>query len=110
MALTVAPIQIDGSTVPRVEGNRRTITQKVTFDSSYPNTGTFATSGYAITPSTFGLSVAIEWLDISLSNAAHLVFWDQVNSRIHVFTAQGTEVGNGVNLSTVFANCQVYGE
>lgn len=104
MALTIATQALDGSQVPRVEGNRRTQTWKVTFDSSYP------TGGYAITPANFGLSVAIEWLDVALSSAAHPVVWDNVNSKLKVFTAQGAEVANLTNLSTVFVLCQVYGE
>lgn len=103
MAATVASLAYDGAQTPRVEGNRKTQTWKVTFDSSY------VTGGYPVTPSMFGLNEVIEWLDVALSSAAHPVVWDQVNSKLKVFTAQGAEVAGATNLSAVFVLCQVYG-
>lgn len=102
MAISVAPAAgLAG--VPHPAGDIRRVFAKVTFDTSYP------TGGYPVTPGTFGLTLSIVGLDPNPSSSAHFVLWDDVNSKLKVFTANATEVANGTNLSTVTCNVEVAG-
>ena len=102
MALTVTPAAgLAG--VPHAPGDIKRCFAKVTFDASYP------TGGYAFTPATFGFTLGIVGVDPNPSSGAHFVVWDDVNSKLKVFTAKGTEVANATNLSTFTCNVEVAG-
>lgn len=87
---------VDGATVE--------VFVDITADSSYPNTGTFSTSGYSLTPAQLGLS-EILYIDCGSLNG-YVVHYDYANQRLHFFVSAASgskfaEVANLTNLSTV---------
>lgn len=94
MALTV--VNTDPDNRIDVEGSRRVFRGTLAFDSSYP------TGGEAITAATFGLSV-LHHVQVSATsrNGAKLVTWDNVNSKLQVWTALTTQAGDGTDQSSV---------
>jgi hypothetical protein len=103
MAATSSPV---GSFPPggQVPGARRRVLAQVNFDNSYP------TGGYALTPAFFGLS-ALDTVDCgSVSQAGtRLVSWDQVNGKLKVYSALGTEVVNTTDIHTDSVIVEAFG-
>jgi len=60
--------------------------------------GTYATGGFAVTPSELNLS-KIRWIQFhgpaTTGSAVSFPSWDETNSKIKLFTATGTEFSNG---------------
>lgn len=92
MALTITSTDPRGGT--DVEGSRRVWRGTITFDSSYP------TGGEAIAAADFGLA-QLHHVQVSAVGraGARLVTWDNANSKLQVWTALGTEGGNGTDQS-----------
>jgi len=88
MAATVAVTRM---TVP---GDRHLVEAVITGDASY------ATGGYAVTPSTFGLTQIIQAIIPAGTSAGTVAVWDSVNSKV-LFIVQntGAEVANATNVS-----------
>ena len=92
MALSVT------ETTKTVFGDKRVVFAQVTFDSSYP------TGGEAVAASDFpSISTAIEEVAVLSSSPAgtEVVVYDRANAKLLVFTADGTEQGNGTDASGV---------
>ena len=82
----------------------------VSLDTSYPNTGTFATTGYNIQPGAVGLTNFLGAVAVSTNAAAlgYTIQWDNVNANIHVLVMPAVatagplpEVANATNLSAL---------
>lgn len=103
MALTINTTGSFPNAAPRsnVDGATVEVFVDITGDASYPNTGTFATSGYALTPGNLGLT-EILYLDIG-SLAGYVAHYDYQNQNLHFFqqsaaTGKLTEVTNTTDL------------
>jgi hypothetical protein len=76
-----------------VPGDLREVIVDVTCDTSYP------TGGYAVAPANLS---SIVFADVQIPPATgHIAAWDYSASKLKLFTAQGTEVTNATNVSTV---------
>lgn len=102
MALTVTPLPGD----TYVAGNKYVQRIKVVFDSAYP------TGGEAITNAQLGVSsrgtetkFTAEVTGVQ-AFVGHRVVWDRTDAKLLVFD-EDSEVGNGVDLSTLTAICEV---
>lgn len=84
-----------------VIGDRRLTVTNLTFDASY------ATGGYAVTPSTFGVSV----VDAVLADnpSGYDVFYNAATGKVQVFASGNTEVAAATNLSAVTAHAVTIG-
>jgi hypothetical protein len=91
MALTIT------ENLSTVFGAKRVVFATVVFDSSYP------TGGEVLAASDFDSLTAFEEVGILSSSPAgtEVVVWDRTNSKLAVFTADGTEQGNGTDASGV---------
>lgn len=95
MAATVASVS------NHVPGDLREVIVDVTGDTSYP------TGGYAVAPANLATIVLA---DVQVPAATgHIVSWDYAASKLKVFTAQGAEVANATNLSTMTARIAFLG-
>lgn len=99
MALSLAFSPTTDSS-PRVPGTRRRAVFTVTFDDSYP------TNGETLSASDCGL-VAIHSVICGVTSTGKPLFW--TGSKLKVFSAIGTEVSNGTNLSSETAVIEVIG-
>ena len=115
MALTFNLAGSFPNAAPRsnVEGATVEVFCDITGDSSYNNTGTFATSGYQLSPANVGLT-EILYLDVG-SLAGYLPHYDYQNQNLHFFqqsaaTGKLTEVPNATNLSAVTGRLMVIGK
>jgi len=92
MALSVT------ETTKTVFGDKRVVFAQVTFDSSYP------TGGEAVSADDFpSISTAIEEVAVLSSSPAgtEVVVYDRANSKLLVFTADGTQASNASDQSGV---------
>jgi len=92
MALSVT------ETTKTVFGDKRVVFAQVTFDSSYP------TGGEAVSASDFpSISTAIEEVAVLSSSPAgtEVVVYDRANTKLLVFTADGTQASNASDQSGV---------
>lgn len=76
-----------------VAGDKRWVFATIGFDSSYP------TNGEALAASDFDSLTGLEEVIIASSppEGTEVVVWDRANSKLKVFTADGTEQGNGTD-------------
>jgi hypothetical protein len=94
-----APISIVGPA-----GESRHAYFVITFDTSYP------TGGYVISSASVGMANANTFLLLpNPSSGAHPVIWNVTTQKLQVFTAQGSEVGNGTDLHTFSCLTEVVG-
>jgi len=114
MALTVTTGTNKGRDGQAALAARRTSVVRVTFDSSYNNTGTYATSGEAFDPKQFvGYTPAVVQcvprggVGTATSSAGRIFVYDPTNKVIHVYqdttpaaAAALVEVPNTTDLST----------
>lgn len=96
MSLTISR-QSDPVTAGKVVaiGDRKLVMGTISFDSSYP------TGGEAIAPADLGFETQIDSVVFGVPSIARLVGWDQANKKAKVYTALGTEAGNGTDQSTL---------
>lgn len=87
-----------------VVGSSRSWRGTVTFDSSYP------TGGEAIAIADFGFNVEIDTVLAAADTGAEVVAWDSANSKILVYTADGTEATNASNQSAVTCTVVAFGK
>jgi hypothetical protein len=104
LALNVATPFPNARPLSNVDGATVEVFVDITGDASYPNTGTFSTSGYTLTPAQLGMSEVL-YVDCG-SLAGYVVHYDYANQRLHFFQSAAagnkfTEVANTTNLSTV---------
>lgn len=89
----------------KVPGDRYRVVATLTLPSAYPSNG-FDYSDITL----FNLGGAVDSIQVSSSTSAGKpVFVDSVNKKIKVFSAIGTEVSNGVDLSTETLDVAVFG-
>jgi len=67
----------------------------ITWDNSYP------TGGEAIAPADVGLNQILAVIPTHGTLGSRIYAWDPVNSKLMMFTALGTEAGNGTDQSTI---------
>jgi len=76
---------------------------KITLDNAYPNGGTKATNGWAITAAALGFtsSARIRALWIQSSPDGYNLEWDPVNSRLHVYMGDNNNASDspGIELA-----------
>ena len=84
-----------------VPGSRYEFLLQVTGDAAYPNTGTFATSGYPILPTDAGMIDKIERLGSAMGPQGYVGVIDPNTNNLHLFTGAGVELANGFNASAI---------
>lgn len=83
----------DARNVARQTGRQATASGTITLDNSY------ATGGYAVTPSNFGLwkVAGVLFEDVN----GYAFYFNKTTGKVQVFTSGGTEVAAATNLSTL---------
>lgn len=76
----------------------------ITMDSSYP------TGGEAVAKTDFALDSAILHIQVADNTGGNTVHWDKANSKLLVYTADGTQATNGSNQSAVSCSAIVVGK
>ena len=71
----------------------------------------YATGGYALTATQFGIGAILGIIVIGYNTAAtsYLFEWNSQTAKLQVFTAPGTEVSSTTDLHTVTIACRVEG-
>lgn len=117
MAVTIAQ-SIGGSSVaPESSSHLFVSAVDVTGDTSYVNTGTYATSGYAVTPSSYVPSGArvVSVVPAQLGGG-FVPQWDVTNSRLHLFSSNGAapaalaEVTNTTSVAASITRLNIFFE
>jgi hypothetical protein len=97
MGLTISNVQRP------VTPSKESVVARVTFDNSYP------TGGLPLAPSALGLK-AFKWVEARQEGVgSRLVEFNYSTSSLMLFTALGTEAGNGTDQSTIVVRVLAYG-
>jgi len=86
-----------------VQGAVRVWEGTVTFDSSYP------TGGEAVAAADFGFNTEILTVLPVSDTGAEVTAWDSANSKVLVYTADGTQASNASDQSAVTATVRATG-
>lgn len=101
MAISLAQVNVPQRN--HVVGNRREVVVDVTLDNSYP------TGGYALTPATLGVDLALDYIFALPTTTGHVFAYDYANKKLMAFSG-GSQVANATDLSAVVVRVVAQGK